>query len=143
MKRKMLIQKNIQKELIAYGDQSPSKEVCGFLLGRKDNESSWVCNEFRPLTNISDHKAVHYIPEPNEMFKALNETTLMNKEATKDLVGVFHTHPHHEARPSVTDLEGAGYQGFYMIYSPKYNELNTFYYDGGEPNFEEASHIIK
>ncbi len=139
MERKIIIQEKIKRILINYGDQSPTKEVCGFLLGKK-SDSVWECDEFIPLTNISDSQEVHYIPEPNEMFKALNKTTHMDSQADKDLVGVFHTHPHHRAQPSITDLTGAGYQGFYFIYSPKYNELNAFYYDGGDPKFEDASY---
>ena len=134
--RIILISKDIQEELIRYGDSSPDKEVCGLLLGNKFsvngalNSADWLCDEFRPLTNVSDNKEVHYIPEPTELFKALKDTTHMTKGATKDLVGVFHTHPHHEAKPSITDLTGAGYMGFYIIYSPKYNQFNAFYYDG-------------
>jgi len=139
MDRKILIQSNIKKELVNYGNSSLDKEVCGFLLGQKTSEGEWLCDEFKTLTNVSDNKEVHYIPEPNEMFVALSETRHMNKQAKKDLVGVFHTHPHHEAQPSITDLTGAGYMGFYIIYSPKYNQFNSFFYDGGKPEFEDAS----
>jgi len=135
---KILIQKSVRQELIKYGEGSPTKEVCGFLLGKRNEEGSWECDEFKPLTNISESQEVHYIPDPNEMFSALTETTHMNKDANKDLVGVYHTHPHHAATPSITDLSGAGYRGFYLIYSPKFKKLNAFYYDGDYPCFEDA-----
>ena len=142
MRKKILIQEKIKQDLIDYGDSSLDKEVCGFLLGQKSGDT-WSCTEFRALTNVSDNKEVHYIPEPNEMFKVLSETTHMNSNAKKDLVGVFHTHPHHEAIPSITDLTGAGYMGFYIIYSPKHKQFNSFFYDGGDPKFEDSTWEIK
>ena len=117
-------------ELIAYGDASPDAEVCGALLGQK-GETDWICDEFIKLTNVSPHdRGVHYIPHPNELFQALQKTKHMNKNANKDLVGIFHTHPHNEPYPSSTDILGAGYEGAYVIYSPLKRLITAHYYDG-------------
>jgi len=136
------IPKSIEQEVTTYGESS-SLEVCGAFLGNKNSNTQWTCDEFIPMTNVSDQgQEVHYIPDPNELFQVLKKTTHMDKNAKKDLIGIFHTHPNNRAVPSITDLKGAGYMGFYMIYSPKHDELNTFYYDGGDPVFEPAKTII-
>lgn len=124
-------------ELIAYGDATPDVEVCGALLGQKD-KTNWLCDEFIPLTNVSHHDhGVHYIPHPNELFQALSKTRHMNKDALKDLVGIFHTHPNNEPYPSSTDILGAGYEGAYVIYSPSRKLITAHYYDGHPIVFDQ------
>lgn len=129
-------------ELIAYGDATPDVEVCGALLGQK-GETTWICDEFIPLTNVSHHDhGHHYIPHPNELFEALSKTKHMNKNALKDLVGIFHTHPYHDPYPSSTDILGAGYEGAYVIYAPAQRLMTAHYYDGHPIVFDEV-HLFK
>ena len=140
---KLFISPDIHQELITYGEGSPSLEVCGALLGHKTSEDEWTCDEFIPMTNISaENPEVHYIPEPQELFAVLDKTTHMHKDAKKDLVGIFHTHPNSLPIASVTDLYGAGYQGFYLIYSPRFKQMGHYYYEGYEPRFKEAEVTI-
>ncbi len=127
------------QELVKHGEDSPVHEVCGALLGTKTDEDYWECDEFVPLTNVNrETPEINYMPDPNELFQVLNRTTHMNDDADKDLIGIFHTHPHHEPRPSITDLNGAGYQGFYLIYSPKFEKMGAYFYAGDAPIFEDA-----
>jgi len=140
---KLNVTKEILEAMIKYGDNSPDLEVCGALIGETD-ESSYTCTEFIPLTNRSNKdKAVHYIPDQNEFFKVLQRTTHFDKSSKLDLVGIFHTHPHHAPIPSHTDIFGAGYAGIYVIYSPKYKEIKSYYYDGQESTrFFSPSNIL-
>tara|TARA_Y100000361_G_C11026782_1_gene272583 strand:- start:163 stop:618 length:456 start_codon:yes stop_codon:yes gene_type:complete len=129
---KLNVTKDILEAMINYGDNSPELEVCGALVGKSD-ESSYTCTEFIPLTNRSNkNKAVHYIPDQNEFFNVLKRTTHFDSNSNLDLVGIFHTHPHHAPIPSETDILGAGYAGIYVIYSPKLKEIKSYYYDGQE-----------
>ncbi len=130
------ISKEIYENLISYGNKFSSKEVCGALVGYA-GQSTYTCDQFTALTNISKKdQGVHYIPDPNEFFNVLSTTKQFDKTNLKDLVGIFHTHPNHLPIPSHTDINGAGYKGIYLIYSPKYNQLNGFYYDGDESERE-------
>lgn len=134
-----------------YGLQSPDAEVVGALIGQHLDDKTSECDEFIPLKNVADQNAkrqligtqelypsVHYVPDPNEFYQVLFKTRLMRTEADKDFVGIFHTHPHHQAQPSLTDIHGAGYAGFYPIFSLKDDEINLFYYDGMNRYFERA-----
>ena len=96
----------------------------------------YLIKKYIQLTNISPNPEVHYIPEPNEWFKLLQQTSFLNKNAKYDLIGIFHTHPHHHPIASHTDINEAGYEGVYWIYSPKYKENRAYYYDGSDTNKE-------
>ena len=131
---KLNVTKEILETMIKYGDNSPDLEVCGALIGNfYPYESSYTCTEFIPLTNRSNKdQAVHYIPDQNEFFDVLKRTSHFDSNSNLDLVGIFHTHPHHAPIPSHTDIFGAGYAGIYVIYSPKYKDIKSYYYDGHE-----------
>lgn len=136
----LTISQEIYDQLVAYGEESPTEEVCGALLGKKFADDSWVCDEFIPMTNVStEGHSHHYVADPNELFQVLSKTTLMFDDAEKDLVGIFHTHPNHEPTPSITDIGEAGYEGAYLIYSPNLQRMSAHYYDGSLPVFYPAS----
>ena len=125
-----VINDTLFQSMMCQGNESPREEICGALLGTKDR-GEVIITDYIPLTNISENKLVHYIPDPNEWFKVLQKTTL-NKDSELSLVGIYHTHPQSPPIASHTDIEEAGYEGIYIIYSPKYKECNTYYYDGNE-----------
>ena len=111
------------------GQNEPHDEICGALLGNRDKGD---ITTYIPLTNISPTKSCHYIPDPNEWLQVLKKTTFLNKKSKWDLIGLFHTHPHCAPIASSTDINEAGYEGLYWIYSPKDNSSNFYYYDGSE-----------
>ena len=130
------ITKDVYDSIISYGKNFPSQEVCGALVGYS-NQSVYTCDEFKKLSNVSEmDQGVHYTPDPNEFFGVISKTAHFDKANKKELVGIFHTHPHHLPIPSATDINGAGYKGVYLIYSPKYDKLNAYYYDGNEVHKE-------
>lgn len=146
------MQKSVWEEMQRYGKASPDHEVVGALLGQHINDETSECNAFVPLTNVASQNgdkhligtcnlqpSVHYIPDPNEFFQVLKTTKLMTTGAKNDFVGIFHTHPHHASFPSMTDIYGAGYAGFYPIMSLLENKTNVFYYDGINRIFEPAT----
>lgn len=138
-------------EMHKYGEASPDYEVVGAMLGQHVDDKNFMCDEFIPLTNVAEQNVdrhlvggkhlapeSRYVPEPNEMFQALRKTTLMNKDAKKDFIGIFHTHPHHASYASMTDIYGAGYAGFYPIFSLQDKQTNVFFYDGINRGFDKA-----
>tara|TARA_Y100000034_G_scaffold132444_1_gene195444 strand:+ start:1128 stop:1559 length:432 start_codon:yes stop_codon:yes gene_type:complete len=134
------ISQNVYNSIYKYGNSDLINEVCGAFIGKKTTDTIWECEEFIPMRNISQKgRGSNYTPDPGELFKVLKRTTHMTKGASKDFVGIFHTHPHHLPIPSHTDIYGAGYMGFYMIYSPKYKQDKTYFYDGQERKFNDAT----
>ena len=127
------VRTSVIKKMMDYGNSSPSREVCGVLLGTKISNTIWLCDEFVQVTNVSSMLRVHYIPDPNEFLNVLKRTTHFSNDAEKDLIGIFHTHPYSPPNPSIIDIMEASYLGAYIIYSPKFKEMNTFYCDGETP----------
>ncbi|MBC8410401.1 MAG: Mov34/MPN/PAD-1 family protein [Rhodobacteraceae bacterium] len=140
----LTISQAVYNQVISYGESDKANEVCGAFLGTKRTATEWTCDEFIPMRNISQKgRGSNYTPDPNELFKVLSQTTHMNRDAKKDLIGIFHTHPHHAPIPSSIDVHGAGYKGFYMIYSPKYTDEKTYFFDGQTPEFTPTTLIVK
>ncbi len=127
----VLLTKSLRDEVINQGDKSPTEEICGALLGYR-NEKSWRIVEAIQLKNTSENKAVHYVPDQNQWYEVLNKTTFLNKDAKLELLGIYHTHPNSEPIASATDINEAGYEGVYWIYSPRYKRSNYYYWDGNE-----------
>ena len=70
------ITKSLKDVVTEQGDKSPAEEICGALLGQRNN-NSWEIQKFVKLTNTSKQKIAHYIPDQNEWFKVLNKTTFL------------------------------------------------------------------
>lgn len=139
-----VIRSSLMNAVIDAGDKSPTEEICGALLGYKKRDI-WEIKEFIPLTNISPNKVSHYIPDQNEWITVLKKTTFLKKDAKMDLIGVFHTHPHSAPTASITDINEAGYEGIYWIYSPALKTHAHYYWDGNEDNrqFTEIKYKIR
>ena len=88
-------------------------EVCGLLVGR-DIPGTRVIHRLAPCRNLAtDRLADRYELHPDDFLQA----DLAARRDGLDIVGVWHTHPDHPARPSTTDLESA-WEGYsYVIAS--------------------------
>ena len=88
-------------------------EVCGLLIGRQDNGETRVDRVTRARNLSTDRLADRYTLDPDD-FRAADEAA---RRDGLDIVGIWHTHPDHPARPSSTDLEAA-WEGYsYVILS--------------------------
>jgi proteasome lid subunit RPN8/RPN11 len=88
-------------------------EVCGLLLGRQVNGDTWVERVTEARNLATDRLADRYALDPDDFLAA---DTAARRDGL-DVVGIWHTHPDHPARPSRTDLEAA-WEGYaYLILS--------------------------
>lgn len=96
-----------------HGRLSYPNECCGLLFGRADDGAK-VVSSLRPVKNSrEDSQRNRYLISPNELLEA-------EKEARKlgvDIVGVYHSHPDHPARPSEFDRDHAFPWYSYIIVS--------------------------
>lgn len=112
-------------------------EVCGLMVGRRDNYTATVTNIYK-ITNISQHPEDSFVMDPTEFLDAIMNTEMWDKDDPKlpDFVGIIHSHPKSHAFPSTADWYHAKtndlLHGGYVIYSPLYDELNAFYWNGHE-----------
>jgi proteasome lid subunit RPN8/RPN11 len=110
----MRISEALLEEIRQHGEQAYPDECCGVLLGRYSNAENSV-TELYPAENVyEEDRQRRYLIPPEEYRDAQREARTKGLE----VVGVYHSHPDHPARPSETDLEQATFPGFtYVIVS--------------------------
>lgn len=128
------IQADIYDDLVLAGLESPpDAEICCVLLG-KPYKKTYQIDAHIAVRNVAADPLQDYILDPRKMGEIYNTTYPFNPKVGKDrrFVGVFHTHPQNHAYPSQKDIEGAQGGNIYLIFSPKYKELNAFWVPQGE-----------
>jgi proteasome lid subunit RPN8/RPN11 len=103
----------IRRELISFlcdeAKRSPLAECCGLVAGHDD-----VITQAYPAVNaLASATAFEIAPE--ELFRLMREI----RAAGLQMLGIYHSHPNGENKPSARDIERAYYpDGAYLIVSP-------------------------
>lgn len=118
----------------AHGAREYPNECCGMLLGRADGDAKDV-SEVVPLRNLrhDSARAQELLPledpgresEKNRFLIDPQEQIRVEKEARNrglDVLGYYHSHPDHPARPSNYDREHAWPWYSYIILSVEQGE---------------------
>ena len=106
---------SILDQIRRHGADAYPEEGCGFLLGTVTGDGT---NRVTAL-----HRSANRHAENRERRYELTADDYRDADATAqdqglDVVGVYHSHPDHPARPSETDLEEATFPGYtYVIVS--------------------------
>ena len=106
---------SILDQIRRHGADAYPEEGCGFLLGTVTDDGT---NRVTAL-----HRAANRHAENRERRYELTTDDYRDADAAAqdqglDVVGVYHSHPDHPARPSGTDLEEATFPGYtYVIVS--------------------------
>jgi len=88
---------------------TPEAECCGLLAGRDG-----IITRVLPARNALD-SATAYEIAPEELFRLMRQIRAENLE----MMGIYHSHPRGENRPSARDIECACYpEAAYFILSP-------------------------
>ena len=94
---------SLLESIRAHGRSQYPHECCGLILGRV-RECNKVATELRPQKNTRDDSPHNrYLIAPEAMLAAEREARLSGL----DILGVYHSHPDHPARPSEFDRENA------------------------------------
>ncbi|MGD8633567.1 MAG: M67 family metallopeptidase [Anaerolineales bacterium] len=99
---KIKLSEHALADLHAHVESAYPEEGAGFLLGHEQEGMRFVegvlpqSNEFD-----ADHRRRRYLIEPQDMLRAENYADQHGYE----ILGIFHSHPDHPARPSDYDLE--------------------------------------
>ena len=95
----------------AHGAEGFPYEICGLLIGRP-NEN--VVTQVRRVRNLEEkNPEVRYLIDDKEDMQIRKE--LYNTDL--DVLGYYHSHPNHPARPSVFDTERSWESYLYVIVS--------------------------
>ncbi len=122
-------------EIQKHAESSYPCECCGLLIGKcgSKREVLKIC----PIRNRNVERAVdRYDMDPYEFNQA-------DKDARKggyDIIGIYHSHPDHPARPSGFDAERAwaGYSYFIIaVKDGKKEALKSWVFDETKKGFDE------
>ena len=133
--------------MIEHARREAPDECCGILAGK-----GAVTTEIYEIKNVpSDDpriidlkiptdKTVRYMMDPQEQFQTLRNM----RERGLTMMGIYHSHPHSPAIPSVTDIRLAFYpEVFYLIISLSKTvpDLRAFFIVDGETKEEKIERI--
>lgn len=94
-------------ELRRHGEESYPHESCGVLLGRRRGGAGEVGEVLRCANARAGASRGRYEIDPRELLAAQKRARSRGQE----IVGFYHSHPDHPARPSPTDLAEAHWLG--------------------------------
>jgi proteasome lid subunit RPN8/RPN11 len=87
-----------------HGEETYPHECCGVLLGQTNDDGSRVVTSTARCGNTrTDSPENRYHIDPRELIRIQRE----GRERGEDIVGFYHSHPDHPARPSQFDEEHA------------------------------------
>jgi proteasome lid subunit RPN8/RPN11 len=106
---------DILDQIRAHGADAYPEEGCGFLLGTvTDDGANRVTALHRATNRRTEQRTRRYELTADDY----READAAAQDQGLDVVGIYHSHPDHPARPSETDLEEATFPGYtYAIVS--------------------------
>ena len=106
------VSKSDVQKMFEHGEESYPYECCGVLIGIPG--VSAIVMEVRRLTNVNKEMPTRrYDVDPLELAKADSEAEARGFE----IIGIYHSHPDHPARPSKYDLNHAWRHLSYIVMS--------------------------
>lgn len=105
--RRLTIARDVDAAIRAHGEQTYPHECCGALVGRDGHVVAAV-----PLANTTEEgPRRRFLVRPSDYREAEQQAAALGGE----LLGFYHSHPDHPARPSQYDLEHAWPTFAYII----------------------------
>lgn len=115
----MLITLELLDAIARHGQETYPEECCGFLLGTATEQGNQIAAVQRVENRHAEHRERRYTITPADYLAADRAA----RRQGLDIVGIYHSHPDHPARPSATDLAEATFLGYtYVIVSIRNGE---------------------
>ena len=112
----------LRRDLAGLVEASYPFEACGVMVGRADAEQVIVEGIFHARNLNVERARDRFLLDPQD-FMAADRAA---RDQGLDIVGIWHSHPDHPARPSITDLEAA-WEGYsYLIIATNVCGTNDF-----------------
>lgn len=99
---------DVHDRLRAHAEAAYPEECCGVLLGRIEDDGVRVVDLFPVENRDAEARERRYLIGPGDYLRAERAA----EADGLDVVGFYHSHPDHPARPSATDLADATFPGF-------------------------------
>ncbi len=133
-----------RESISQHGEAGYSNEVCGILLGKEAEGRRWI-RMTMPIENSfqADEQYHRFQITPEAMFRAEK----LARYERLDVLGVYHSHPDEEARPSEYDRDHAAWTTWsYIIVSVQHGraaELRAWTLREDRGGFDEEELVIQ
>jgi proteasome lid subunit RPN8/RPN11 len=111
--RRLCLTAELEREIHRHLAAAYPEEGCGVMLGRDGHDERRVVQVLGFENQRRDGRANRYLIDPEQLLAAEKQA----RAAGLDVLGIFHSHPDHPARPSTFDLEHAWPYYSYVIVS--------------------------
>lgn len=139
----MITTPDVLDSIRSHGEAAYPEEGCGFLLGASHEGQNRVQAMRRVENRQTENRERRYAITPDDYRTAQHAAA----ERGLDIVGFYHSHPDHPARPSSTDLEEATFPGYtYVIVAVQDGtaaELTAWTLAPDRSRFEEEDIVLK
>lgn len=123
---KLVLPHDLRDRIVADAQRTPTVEICGLLAGHDAR-----CTAAYPVRNVSPDPDISFYMDPQGQIDAMGAM----QASGEAMLGIYHSHPRTEARPSARDIAGAAYPGVaYVIVSlkdPAQVDIAAFDFAGG------------
>ena len=110
-----------QKEiLINHAQSNFPNESCALLFGTEESEICTVKDIF--LAKNTDDSPINFTISNEELLQGYQEA----EQKKLGVIGIFHSHPHSEAIPSLTDKKFMGINPVIWVISNKHDEFMAY-----------------
>ena len=121
MQKTVILTRSQKQILLDHATKYAPNESCALLFGKDDSNTCTVKDIY--LTKNTDESPVNFTISNDELLLGYKEA----ERKGLDVIGIFHSHPHSEARPSHTDRKFMTINPVvWVIYSNVQDELNAF-----------------
>lgn len=107
------IDRTLYNMMTQHAVEEHPEECCGVLLGTRTNGSARVLDLLRISNTVIENRTHRFLIGPDDYQRAEEEAARRDAE----IVGFYHSHPDHPARPSQFDLDHAFPWWSYVIIS--------------------------
>ncbi len=100
------LSRSLAKQITTEAEMAAPEEICGVLVGRDHTITDAVS-----IPNIAKSPQRAFVIEPAALVQAISSAETSGKQ----VIGYYHSHIHHEAQPSPTDIREWNYPDLLMV----------------------------
>lgn len=130
------------REIAAHAEEGYPEEIVGIMIGTDDGVNRRVSELIRVENTREENRERRYTIDPLTLAKIERDTA----KRGLSVLGFYHSHPDHPAKPSVTDLDWAWPYYSYIIQSVLQGKADACrswrLYDDRKEFYEEEIQII-
>jgi len=116
---------DVRERIAALAVAAYPNEGCGVLIGLRNGDEVEIVDVTSGRNMVTDRKRDRYDLDPGDIVRADREARVRGM----DVVGIWHSHPDHPARPSTMDSDRAWIDYVYVIctaYTDRIGDCNAF-----------------